>query len=179
MRAKRSRPKSETVLSGVVNTVEEAYGRTIPVSWLVLIPLLGLSAVGLLPIMLINAARGKGASADFGGGHSLKDLRKGPEVSVIPLLLETGEGRIVEVEVHGYVRSDRLLRNDRIEATLRPQRRKDLPPRAHVIVNRTTGQTITPHPNTVIWHLGISMILQAVIGLMILGLLLAAWFAGG
>ncbi|MBT8226586.1 MAG: hypothetical protein HKP61_15350 [Dactylosporangium sp.] len=169
---------SETILSGHISDLDEAYSRHVAMPWSILIPIMLLNALGMLPIMLFNAIRGRSSSTSFGDGRTLKDLRKGPEISVIPLWVRDEDGTVTEIEVHGYVRSDRILRGDHVQTRLRRQRNKRLPPRARIIENLTTGQRITPHPSTRAWHLGIPMIIQAVIGLLLLALFVVAWLVG-
>jgi len=157
--------------------LDEVYIREVPVSWLVLVPTLLLSFLGTLPVLLFSLLRG--TSTTGADARSFKQLRKGPEIPVLPVWLRGDDGSVIELEIHGYMRSDRLLLKDHVRVERRRQRRADLPDRAYRIHNHTTGQTITPHPHTVLSHLGLAMILRAGIGAVLAALMIVAWFAGG
>lgn len=163
---------------GEVVDLDEAYPRKIKVPWLILIPTVLLATVGSLPIALIGALRGKRVPLGA-GDQSIRQMREGPEISVMPMWVRYDDGETVEMEIHGYVQSDRLILRDRVQVRLRRQRRRGHPLRAMRIVNLTTGQNITPHPHTIWAHLGLGPLLQAVIGTILTILLIIAWIVGG
>lgn len=177
MDIKQLRRSPANTLAGTVDDLEEAYGRNVSVPWAVFIPVLLFAAIGILPIILVNRVRGR-SSASFGDGRSLKDLRNGPEIAVIPLWIRDDDGGVRDIEILGYVRSDRVMLGDHVEVTLRRPLRRGHLMRAHVIKNHTTGQTIKPHPATSFWHLGIALILQAGIGFLFLAALVFLWYTG-
>lgn len=159
-------------MAGVITEVDEAYERRQPVSWLILLPVLGAALIAeLLGRALAAILR---APAPAAGGRGLKELRQGPAFSVKPVWIRDADGEVVELEVHGYVYPDALLAGDQIRAATRPQRRKDLPPRAYQIENFTSGRLLRPHPPTVWTHLGPALILRCAVGGLLAALLVAA-----
>jgi hypothetical protein len=168
-----------TVIDGEIIEVEETYTRESPVSLLVLTGLLiaaGVAQVGHLVLAtILRVGGGSGA-----GRRSFKQLRKGPEILVTPVWVRAHDDRSglpVEVEVLGYVTPNSLLRRDRLRATLRQQRRPDLPPQATRIENLTTGRILVPRPISHRAHLGLALLIQAGIGL-VLAAVLAVCFVG-
>jgi hypothetical protein len=74
---------------------------------------------------------------------------------------------VVEVEVHGHVSRSALLRTDRIRTVARAQK-GDLPLLAGEIENLTTGRTLRPRRATLLSHLGLALILQALLGTLLI-----------
>lgn len=159
-------------MAGVITEVDEAYPRQQPVSWLVLLPVLAAAALSELFGRLLAAI--VRAPAPAGTGRGLKELRQGPSFSVKPVWIRDADGTVVELEVHGYVHPDALRAGDRIRAAVRPQRRRDLPPRAYQIENFTSGRLLRPHPPTLWTHLGPALILRCAVGGLLAALLVAA-----
>ena len=168
---------SKPVTAGRIVDVDEAYARPIPIPWSIVITVVVLAAMGRLPIMILAALRG--ATVPGGSDRALKTLHAGPEIPVMPLWVRDEDNQVIELEVHGYVRSDRLMIGDRVRVDLRAQRRGGRPPRAHRLYNLTTGQTVRPHPNTMWGHLGLALLIQAAFGILVTALLVTAWFVGG
>lgn len=159
--------------SGEIVDLEEAYVRNVSVPWYVWLPILVFAGIGQIPLFLIAMARGANF-ASAGARRSFKEFRAGPGVVVTPVWIRNGDGTVTEVEVHGYLASERLMLGDRVWTDLRPQSRADLPRRAVRIHNLTTGQPVNPHPDTLLTHLGLPVLLQAAIGLVLVAFMIAA-----
>jgi hypothetical protein len=177
MYTQEHRRRGERLATGEIVGLEEPYVRYIPVPWPVLVATLVFGGIGKLPALALSVLR-RGGVAAGAGRRGFSTFRKGPGVVVTPLWVGDGDRGVTEVELHGYVRSDRLMRGDRVRAQLRPQRRADLPPRAVRIHNLTTGQVVAPHPDTLLSHVGLSLVLQSIAGLVLVTVLTAAWAAG-
>src|SRR5205823_12624917 len=95
----------------------------------------------------------------------LKSLRKGPEYLVTPLWVRDADDSLVEV--HGHVSRSALLRTDRIR-TVASRPKGDLPLVAGPIENLTTGRLLRPRRATLVSHLGVALILQAVLGVLLI-----------
>ena len=162
----------QQIVAGEIVEIEETYTREAPVGVPVLAGVLtaaGLARIaGLVLLLALRRGVGKGA-----GRRSFKQLRKGPDVPITPVWLRAVDGTVVEVEVHGYVTGQALLVRDRVSAQVAPQKRPDLPPRAHHIDNHTSGRTVAPHPPTTLSHLGTGLLLQAVLGVVLAVMLVA------
>ncbi|HYU84752.1 MAG TPA: hypothetical protein VEK80_08080 [Kribbellaceae bacterium] len=175
MHGGRSATPSEIV--GRVIEVDEPYARQQGIGWLVLGPLIILAGVARSIGLLIAAITRSGTTAG-GGGRSLKELKRGPELLVTPFLVRPPDGAPVELEVHGHMVSGALVPGDMIVAQIRPQRRRDLPPQAYRIDNYTSQRAHAPHPPTLWTHLGPALLLQAAIGVLIAALLVSAFLIG-
>jgi hypothetical protein len=156
-----SRTSSPDV-AGVVVTVEPAYPREASIGWHILLPILVTAAVTRLLALAIAAILRDGKSGS--GGRSLKELRRGPEFLVTEFTVQADDGTLVELEIHGHLAKSALLPRDRIRARVRPQRRRDLPPRAYRIDNYTSGRAHGPHAPTRLGHIGPPLLLNAFVG---------------
>jgi hypothetical protein len=153
------------IFTGRVVRFLDGYTREIRIGQPVLVAVLSAAGVmGLLGLLLSRFL-------PIGGGsrRSWKELRKGPEFLVTPLHLRDAEGRLCEVELHGHLAQSALHPADHVQITLRPQRDADLPAKVERIVNITTGQLLTPRIPTLWSHLGPPLLLQAVLGLLVIG----------
>ena len=74
----------------------------------------------------------------------------------------------VEVEVHGHLNRTALIRRDRIRTVTRRQK-GDLPLLAGPIENLTTSRVLRPSRATLVSHLGVGLILQAILGALLIG----------
>ena len=165
-----SRTSDRRVVMGRVTEVEEPYGREVAVPAAVLYPLVLLAVVvdivglvlrGLLRLPVPSARR------------PLKVLRKGPEYVVTTVWVRDADDSLVELEVHGHLNPSAVLRTDRIRTVARRQK-GDLPLLAGPIENLTTGRVLRPRPATLLTHLGLGLVLQALLGAVLVTLLLAA-----
>lgn len=107
--------------------------------------------------------------------RSLKELRKGPEFLVTPVRLRDDLGQTYEIEMHGQLPQSALHRGDLIQVRTQPQADHTLPVKLLQVVNLTTMQPLTPRIPTQWSHLGPALLLQAGLGVTILGAVLAAW----
>ncbi|ROT29714.1 hypothetical protein [Micromonospora sp. HM5-17] len=160
--------RSGPVITGHVVRLLEGYSREIRVRQPILIAVL--VTAGLFRLVLRPVA----AALRPGDRPRWKDLRKGPEFLVTPLRLRDDTGVLCEVEIHGHLPQSALEPRDHIQVTVRSQKDAGLAPRVERIVNLTTGQLLTPRTPTVWSHLGPALLLQAMIGLLLLGGL-TAW----
>jgi hypothetical protein len=108
-----------------------------------------------------------------GPSRSFKDLKKGPEYLVTPVRLRDDLGQIYEVEMHGQLPQSALYRGDLVQVTTRPQKDPTLPVKLLQVINLTTMQPLTPRIPTRWSHLGPALLLQAFLGVIILGTVLA------
>jgi hypothetical protein len=168
--------KPAQVIVGEIVEVEETYLRERPVGLPILAGLLTAAGIARAGVLLVSTVLRRGAAAGA-ARRSFKELRKGPEIPVTPLLVRDTAGFVVELEVLGYVSPNTFIAHDRIAATVLPQKAADLPPRAARIENLTSGRTFAPHPPTLLGHLGPALLLQAIVGA-ILGVLLVACLLG-
>ncbi|MEO3747753.1 hypothetical protein [Plantactinospora sp. B5E13] len=155
------------VVTGHVVRLLEGYSREIKVGQPVLVAVL--TTAGLFRVTLLLLASLLRAGAASGARRRWKDLRKGPEFLVTPLRLRDDTGVLCELEIHGHLPQSALEPRDHIQVTVRPQKDAGLAPRVEKIVNLTTGQLLTPRIPTVWSHLGPALLLQAVIGLLLVG----------
>jgi len=168
--------KPAQVIAGEIVEVEQTYLRERPVGLPILAGLLAAAGIAKAVVVLISTVLRRGATAGA-ARRSFKELRKGPEIPVTPLLVRDTAGTIVELEILGYVSPNTLIAHDRINATVLPQKAADLPPRVARIENLTSGRTVAPHPPTLLGHLGPALVLQAILGA-VLGVLLVACLLG-
>jgi hypothetical protein len=166
------------VVNGTIVALEAGYPREVRVGQPVLIGILAAagiaSATWLLVVALLRQSEGA-----RGARRGWKAIRKGPEYLVTPLLLRDTAGVLREVEIHGYVSRRALEPGDLVRARVRRQKDRTLPPRVERIANLTTGQVLTPHPPTFWSHLGPALVLQAVLGAVLLGLLVTCVISFG
>lgn len=163
----------EPDVSGVVVAVEPEYPREVGIGWAVILPILLAAGVAKLPVLLLATVLPNGQSSG-GSRRTLKELRRGPEFLVTEFTVREADGNLVELEVHGHLPTSALIPRDRVRAELRRQRRKDLPPRAHRLHNHTSGRVHRPHTSTTLSHLGMPLLLQAILGLVIILLFVTA-----
>jgi hypothetical protein len=169
-RTHSSHPERPEVLYGRVVKIESSYPREVRVPSPVLaIVLVAASAVRLLGQLI---ARVLGSSGP-GAGRSWKDLRKGPEFLVTPVLLRDLDQQLVPMEIHGHMSTGALVVTDRVRASVRYSRDPTLPARAIRIENLTTGRMLVPRGANLWSHLGLGLMLQAVLGAALIGLTLA------
>ncbi|MEV4754907.1 hypothetical protein AB0J86_07315 [Micromonospora sp. NPDC049559] len=159
------------IVTGRVVRLMEGYSRELKVGQPVLFAVLSAAGVARLLSVLVLALLRSGTSG--GGRRKLKELRKGPEFLVTPLRIRDTSGVLCEMEIHGHLPQSALEPADHVQVTVRPQRDSDLAPRVERIVNITTGQLLTPRPPTVWSHLGPPLLLQALLGLVLLGVVAA------
>jgi hypothetical protein len=159
------------IITGRVVRLLEGYSREVKVGQPVLVAVLTAAGVArLLGRLVFSLLRsGSGPSAP----RKWKDLRKGPEFLVTPLRVRNGDGLLCEMEIHGHLPQSALEPSDHVQVTVRTQRDGDLAPRVERIVNITTGQLLTPRKPTVWSHLGPPLLLQAVLGLVLVGVVAA------
>jgi hypothetical protein len=154
-----------------------AYTREVKVGQPLLIAVLAAAAVaralGAAALSVLRRGVGSGAAR-----RRFRDLKKGPEYLVTPVLLRDDVGVRYEVELHGHLPQSALQRGDLVQVHARPQGDRTLPDRISHIVNLTTHQLLTPHVPTLWSHLGPALLLQAVLGLLVAGAILAAGAAG-
>ena len=125
-------------------------------------------ALGALIVALLRSGGG-------GSRRKFKDLKKGPEYLVTPVRLRDDLGQTYEVEMHGQLPQSALHRGDLIQVRTRAQKDPDLPVKLEQVLNLATLQPLTPRIPTLWSHLGPGLLLQAVVGLTLAALLVAAW----
>jgi len=167
----RRRIDRPEIAYGRVAKIESSYPREVavppPVLAGVLLAASVVRALGSLLAALLRAPRG-------GAAPGWKALRKGPEFLVTPVLVRDPDHRLVPVEIHGHMSGSALVVGDRIRARLRWSRDADLPPRAVDIENLTTGRMLRPRGATLWTHLGLGLLLQALLGVVLIGLIVFA-----
>ncbi len=158
---------------GVVVAVEPEYPREVGIGWPILLPiLLGAGVARLLGLLFATVLRN--GKSTGGARRTLKELRRGPEFLVTEFIVREADGTIVELEAHGHLPTSALIPRDRVRTEVRRQHRRDLPPRAHRLHNHTSGRVHRPHTPTMWSHLGMPLLLQAILGLAIILLVVAA-----
>jgi hypothetical protein len=155
---------------GRVIEVEESYAREVGVPPAVLVPLLAAALVVDLLGLLVAAVLRIGLPT---ARRPFKTLRKGPEYMVTPIWVRDAGDALVEVEVHGHLNRSAIIRKDRIRTVTRRQK-GDLPLLAGPIENLTTGRVLRPRRATLVSHLGVGLFLQAALGLLLVGFVVAA-----
>jgi hypothetical protein len=165
--------RAAPIITGHVVRLMEGYPREIKVGQPVLVAVLTAAGVGRLIGAVISSVVRVGGSAG-GTRRRWKELRKGPEFLVTPLRLRLRNNLLCEVEIHGHLPQTALEPADHVQVTLRRQKDPDLAPRVERIVNLTTGQLLTPRTPTLWSHLGPALVLQAMLGLALVGLV-SAW----
>ncbi|MEV1288552.1 hypothetical protein [Micromonospora sp. NPDC049679] len=168
----RAAHRAGPVITGHVVRLVEGYPREIKVGQHVLVAVLfsaGIArALGLLLAALRQAGSGGAARRRW------RELRKGPEFLVTPLHVRDTRGVLCEMEIHGHLPQSALDPGDHVQVTVRRQKDAGLPPRIERIVNITTGQLLTPRTPTLWSHLGPALLLQATLGLLLVGAV-AGW----
>jgi hypothetical protein len=117
--------------------------------------------------MMLAVLRAQPAS----GRRSFKELRKKPEYLVTPLRLRDSIGQVYEVELHGQLPQSALHRGDAVQVTTRAQQDPKQAVKVVRLVNLTTLQPYTPRIPTMWSHLGPALLVQAVLGVLVLGVL--------
>ncbi|HEY8533444.1 MAG TPA: hypothetical protein VIL44_06165 [Micromonospora sp.] len=162
--AARAAHRAGPVITGHVVRLQPGYPRELKIRQPLLVAILFAASIG----------RFLGALRTAGTGDTRRrwrDLRKGPEFLVTPLHVRDRRGVLCEVEIHGHLPQSALDPGDYVQVTVRPQKDPALPPRVERIVNITTHQVLTPRIPTIWTHLGPPMVVQAIVGLLVLGLL--------
>jgi hypothetical protein len=155
------------IVTGRVVCLLEGYSREVKVGQPVLVAVLTAAGVAKVIMLLLGSVLRAGAGT--GARRRWKELRKGPEFLVTPLRIRDGEGVLCEMEIHGHLPQSAIEPADHIQVTIRPQQDLQLAPRVERIVNLTTAQLLTPRRPTVWSHLGPALLLQAVVGLLLIG----------
>lgn len=159
------------VVTGRVVRLLEGYSRELKVGQPALVAVLG--AAGVVRLLLLLAVTVLRAGTGGGARRRWKELRKGPEFLVTPLRVRDDGGVLCEMEIHGHLPQSALEPADLVQVTVRPQKDGDLAPRVERIVNITTGQLLTPRRPTLWTHLGPPLLLQAGLGLILVGIIAA------
>ncbi len=159
------------IVTGHVVRLLEGYSREVRIGQPVLVAVLGTAAVVRVVLLLLASVLRAGAAG--GARRRWKELRKGPEFLVTPLRLRDASGVLCEMEIHGHLPQSALEPADHVQVTVRSQQDEGLAPRVERIVNLTTGQLLTPRTPTLWSHLGPALLLQAGIGLVLIGGILA------
>jgi len=163
------------VVMGQITEVEESYGRELGIPPLVVFPVyLAALAVDLIGLLLSAILRIGVPSAR----RPLKALRKGPEYMVTSIWVRDADDSLVELEVHGHLNRSALIRTDRIRTVAR-QQKGDLPLLAGAIENLTTSRMLRPRRATLLTHLGVGLLLQAMLGAALISTVVAAWMVAG
>ena len=126
-------------------------------------------AIGALLLALVRSGAGGGAR------RKLKELKKGPEFLVTPMRVRDDLGQVYEVEMHGHLPQSALHRGDLVQLRTEAQKDPKLPVRLQQVINLTTLQPFTPRIPTMWSHLGPALLLQAVVGITVAALIVAAW----
>ncbi|MEV0717271.1 hypothetical protein [Asanoa sp. NPDC050611] len=166
---------SGPTVTGRVERLMPGYAREMKVGQPVLVVILTAATVGRLigrAILSILQAGTRG-----GAPRRFKDLRKAPEFLVTPLRLRDAAGRLCEVEIHGHLPQSALEPSDHIQVTVARQKDRTMPPKVDRIVNITTGQLLRPRIPTLWSHIGPALLLQAVLGLTLVGAIATAYTA--
>jgi hypothetical protein len=160
---------SRRVVMGQVVEVEESYAREVGVPPVLLIPLLIAALAVDLIGLLISALLRVGVPT---ARRPFRSLRKGPEYMVTSIWVRDADDSLVEVEVHGHLNRTALIRKDRIRTVTRRQK-ADLPLLAGPIENLTTSRVLRPRRATLMTHLGVGLVLQAILGALLVGFVMA------
>src|SRR2546430_17385880 len=164
------RVPTRRVVMGQITEVEESYGRELGIPPLVVFPVyLAALAVDLIGLLLSAILRIGVPTAR----RPLRTLRKGPEYMVTPIWVHDADDSLVEVEVHGHLSRSAVIRKDRIRTVTRRQK-GDLPLLAGKIENLTTSRVLRPRRATLMSHLGVGLVLQASLGMLLIGFVATA-----
>ncbi|GAB1641200.1 hypothetical protein [Krasilnikovia sp. MM14-A1259] len=162
------------VITGRFLGYQASYTREVKVGQPLLLAVVAAAAIaqGLLTLAL-SALRSGGP----GARRTFKELKKGPEYLVTPLRLRDDQGQTYEVEMHGHLPVSALHRGDLVQLRTQPQKDPHLPVKAWQVLNLTTLQPLTPRVPTLWSHLGPGLLIQALAGVALAGVLAAAWLA--
>jgi hypothetical protein len=166
---------SGPTVTGRVVRLMPGYAREMKVGQPVLVVVVTAATVGRLIGRAILSVLQAGTRA--GAPRRWKELRKAPEFLVTPLRVRDAAGRLCEVEIHGHLPQSALQPSDHIQVTVAPQKDRTMPPKAERIVNITTGQLLRPRIPTLWSHIGPALILQAFLGLALVGTIAATYTA--
>ncbi len=161
--------RSGPIVTGRVVRLLAGYPREIKIGQPILVAVLTTASVARVIFLLLASVLRAGAGS--GARRRWKELRKGPEFLVTPLRIRDEKGVLCEMEIHGHLPQSALEPADHIQVTIRPQKDADLAPRVERIVNITTGQLLTPRPPNLWSHLGPTLLLQATLGLLLIGVI--------
>jgi hypothetical protein len=156
---------SRRVVMGPVVEVEEPYAREVGVPPALLFPLLIAALAMDLAGLLVTAVFRIGVPT---ARRPLRTLRKGPEYMVTPIWVRDADDSLIEVEVHGHLSRSAVIRKDRIRTVTR-QQKGDLPLLAGPIENLSTSRVLHPRRATLMSHLGVGLVLQAAVGMLLIG----------
>ena len=159
------------VVYGRVARIDPPYPREVRVTTPALTAVV--AAAGIAGVVTAALRVPLGRPGRTGSRRGWKDLRKPPEFLVTPVLVNDAQDRLVPLEIHGHMSGAALVRGDRVRVRVRRSRDPATPPRAVHIENLTTGRTLTPRGATLWSHLGPGLVLQAALGLVLVGLTLA------
>jgi hypothetical protein len=163
------------VVMGRVTEVEEPYTRTVTVPPIVLYPVAMFAMfVDIVSALVGTVLRTRVASTR----RPVKALRKGPEYMVTTIWVRDADDSLVELEVHGHLGRSAVIRGDRIRTMARRQKRADLPLLAGQIENLTTSRMLRPRRATLLTHLGLGLVLRAMLGAAVLTLIAGAFLVG-
>jgi hypothetical protein len=164
--AAASQQPKHTVITGELVDFDESYPREVQVPSYLLAGVLATGTIARSAVLMLAAALRYG-SGQGGSRRRWRDLRKGPEYLVTPVRVRDSRGRLVALEIHGYLPAGALQRRDHIRARVRRQSDPELPARVHHIANLTTGQVLEPRRPTLWSHLGPDLVLQAGLGMLL------------
>jgi hypothetical protein len=156
------------VITGRFHSFGTAYTREIKVGQPLLIAVLVAASVAQIVLVALRSG-GRGTRRRF------KDLKKGPEYLVTPVLLRDDLGQTYEVEMHGHLPQSALHRGDLVQLTTAPQKDPALPVKLVRLINLTTMQPLCPRIPTLWSHLGPGLLLQAALGLTAAAAITAVW----
>lgn len=155
--ARAELPKQAVVI-GQLAQMEESYTRTVAVPRQRVLAILW---IGALFHAVLSVFRPGGARRKW------KDVRSGPEYLVTPVRVRDRRGRLVALEIHGYLSANALRVGDQVRIRVHRQGDDELAPLGYHIANLTTGQVLEPRAPTLWSHLGPEVVLQAVLGLVL------------
>lgn len=154
-----AQPPKQAVVIGQLVGMDDSYPREVAVPKHLV---MGMFAVGAFFRSMVVAFRHGG-----GGFRGWKDVKKGPEYLVTPVRVRDHRGRLLDLEIHGYLTANALRNGDRIRVRVKRQNDPELPPKVYHIANLTTGQVLEPRAPTLWSHLGPDLVLQASLGLLL------------
>ena len=162
------------VITGRFVGFQTSYTRNVRVGQPFLLAVVVSAAVAQAIATMVLALLRTGAR---GARRKFKDLKKGPEYLVTPVRLRDDLGQTYEVEMHGQLPQSALHRGDLVQLRTRAQKDPDLPVKLEQVLNLTTMQPLTPRIPTLWSHFGPGLLIQAVLGLALTAVLVAAWIS--